>query len=228
MSGRYEDDVDTGETFMYTGNGGRSGKYGPQIRDQELTRGNLGLDLSRLTGQPVRVVRGHMLTSRWAPAEGYRYDGLYKVTDTSLSVGKSGYRTYKFAFERLPGQLPLPNEVLEPKRRRAASTFTPTRRIVPKSDSTSNLNHLSSSDSESDLDCQQRLRRPLTKLDAESDSESARSSPPPRIEAREESESDSESIQLRPRNSALKRQASLAKNRNPTRTPPDQGRPILL
>jgi len=30
---------------------------------------------------PVRVVRGSGVDSKWAPYTGYRYDGLYVVTD---------------------------------------------------------------------------------------------------------------------------------------------------
>lgn len=31
------------------------------------------------TKNPVRVIRGYKLKSPYAPAEGYRYDGLYVV-----------------------------------------------------------------------------------------------------------------------------------------------------
>ncbi|KAJ7178574.1 PUA-like domain-containing protein [Mycena crocata] len=124
MAGRYEDDADHGEKFIYTGEGGRDNRkshLGPQCKDQTLSRGNRGLEWSRQTGKPVRVVRGHTLNSRWAPAEGFRYDGLYKVTESSFSVGNSGFMTYKFTLERLPGQLPLPNE--ESKTRKSGGSL---------------------------------------------------------------------------------------------------------
>ncbi|KAJ7494632.1 PUA-like domain-containing protein [Mycena galericulata] len=133
MSGGYEDDDDKGETFIYTGEGTRgrattetaAGKrcqtMGDQVKDQEWKNGNKSLHFSQLSGKPVRVVRGFSLQSRYAPAEGYRYDGLYKVTNATRAVGKSGFKTCQFTFERLPGQPPLPNEELRPAKRRKMS-----------------------------------------------------------------------------------------------------------
>ncbi|KAJ7034941.1 PUA-like domain-containing protein [Mycena alexandri] len=123
MSGRYADDLDDGETFVYSGEGGTS-KIGPtgkptfngkQCANQEGSRGNRSLQLSAVKGKraPVRVVRGHTLASRYAPEAGYRYDGLYEVTEVIYETGKSDFKTYQFKFKRLPGQPPLPNEVQE-------------------------------------------------------------------------------------------------------------------
>ncbi|KAJ7475752.1 PUA-like domain-containing protein [Mycena latifolia] len=123
LSGGYEDDCDMGETFTYTGEGGRKAIEGAngkkswstkQCMDQEWVRGNKGLQLSHISGKPVRVVRGHTLLSRYAPVEGYRYDGLYKVTAATRAVGKTGFKTCQFTFERLPGQPDLPEQVLPP------------------------------------------------------------------------------------------------------------------
>src|SRR5690606_14338031 len=85
LSGGYEDDVDEGFRFTFTGEGGRDLKgtrnkpknlrTGPQCKDQTLTRGNAALAKSVETGRPVRVVRGYKGHSEWAPREGYRYDG---------------------------------------------------------------------------------------------------------------------------------------------------------
>ncbi|KAJ6508774.1 PUA-like domain-containing protein [Mycena sanguinolenta] len=139
MSGGYEDDQDKGETFIYTGEGGRAtttpdGKKtrsGPQIRDQEWTGGNKSLQLSLIHNTPVRVVRGgHNFSSRYAPDSGYRYDGLYEVTEAILTDGKAGFKTCQFTFQRLPDQPPLPNEVLrpapsKPKRRRSSPSSEP-------------------------------------------------------------------------------------------------------
>ncbi|KAJ6544774.1 PUA-like domain-containing protein [Mycena vulgaris] len=136
LSGGYEDDCDNGEFFTYTGEGGRStvnvcpqrvpkgcsiidsrqSWSGPQSNDQEWVRGNKSLQLSQISGNPVRVVRGHKLPSRYAPTEGYRYDGVYKVIEATRAVGKTGFMTCQFLFERLPGQPPLPNEVLRPRK----------------------------------------------------------------------------------------------------------------
>lgn len=85
LSGGYEDDVDIGECFTYTGEGGRALKgtesdpknlrTAPQSKDQTLTRGNLALSLNITTRKPVRVIRGSNLKNEFAPEYGYRYDG---------------------------------------------------------------------------------------------------------------------------------------------------------
>jgi E3 ubiquitin-protein ligase UHRF1 len=83
LSGGYEDDVDEGYGFTYTGSGGRDLKgtkanpknlrTAPQSADQTLTGLNLALKVSCDTGNPVRVIRGFKGHSKWAPSEGYRY-----------------------------------------------------------------------------------------------------------------------------------------------------------
>lgn len=85
LSGGYEDDVDLGDCFTYTGEGGRALKgtkanpknlrTAPQSKDQELTRGNLALSLNVTSRKPVRVIRGYKLNNEFAPEYGYRYDG---------------------------------------------------------------------------------------------------------------------------------------------------------
>lgn len=94
LSGGYEDDVDNGDEFTYTGSGGRdlSGnkRTAPQSCDQELTRTNAALARNCKAkfddkkggdagnkwkeGQPIRVVRGHKgkKHSKFAPVEGCR------------------------------------------------------------------------------------------------------------------------------------------------------------
>lgn len=85
LAGGYEDDVDLGDCFTYTGEGGRELKgtknnpknlrTAPQSKDQTLTRGNLALSLNITTRKPVRVIRGAKLNNEFAPEYGYRYDG---------------------------------------------------------------------------------------------------------------------------------------------------------
>lgn len=86
LSGGYEDDVDEGFRFTFTGEGGRDLKgtkakpknlrTAPQSKDQELTKGNAALMASCKNGKPVRVVRGFKGKNKWAPLTGYRYDGV--------------------------------------------------------------------------------------------------------------------------------------------------------
>ncbi|KAH8094514.1 PUA-like domain-containing protein [Cristinia sonorae] len=117
LSGGYEDDVDLGETFTYTGSGGRQktsreGKairMGPQIEDQSFKHHpNQALLMAMKNNRPIRVVRGFKLNSIYAPAEGYRYDGLYRVTEAEKAVGKLGFKMCRFTMVREPNQSPLP------------------------------------------------------------------------------------------------------------------------
>lgn len=74
--GGYDDcGGDFGNILIYTGQGGGAGKG-----DQEFTRYNLSLYYNHKDFVPVRVIRGFNLNTKYAPAEGYRYDGLYWVT----------------------------------------------------------------------------------------------------------------------------------------------------
>lgn len=120
LSGGYEDDLDYGEFFTYTGAGGRDLKgtkanpknlrTAPQSKDQTLTRGNLALSRNVENGKPVRVIRGYKLKSSYAPEEGYRYDGLYSVVKYWQARGLSGFLVYKFALKRCDGQSSPPWE----------------------------------------------------------------------------------------------------------------------
>jgi hypothetical protein len=118
LSGGYEDDIDRGEFFTYTGEGGRDLKgtamkpknlrTAPQSKDQTLSKGNLALKRSVETKNPVRVIRGYKLKSPYAPSEGYRYDGLYTVEKAWYTTGLSGFGVWKFAMKRCADQAPPP------------------------------------------------------------------------------------------------------------------------
>lgn len=121
LSGGYEDDLDLGEAFTYTGAGGRDLKgtkdkpknlrTGPQCYDQDFENAsNKALLRSVETKNPIRVIRGYKLHSKYAPLDGYRYDGLYTVEQATREVGLNpgGHLVCKFVFKRLPGQPPLP------------------------------------------------------------------------------------------------------------------------
>ncbi|BEI95168.1 hypothetical protein CcaverHIS631_0101170 [Cutaneotrichosporon cavernicola] len=120
LSGGYPDDVDLGDAFTYTGSGGRDLKgtrdkpknlrTAPQTFDQSFENSyNAALKTSAETKNPVRVIRGFKLNSPYAPAEGYRYDGLYVVERAWMAPGLTKkLKVCKYAFKRLPGQRPLP------------------------------------------------------------------------------------------------------------------------
>ncbi|KAJ7335483.1 hypothetical protein JRQ81_013424 [Phrynocephalus forsythii] len=101
LAGGFEDEVDRGDEFTYTGSGGRdlSGnkRIGEHSFDQTLTNMNRALALNCdaplddkngaesknwRAGKPVRVVRSSKgrRISKYAPEEGNRYDGIYKPT----------------------------------------------------------------------------------------------------------------------------------------------------
>ncbi|XP_027232430.2 E3 ubiquitin-protein ligase UHRF1-like [Penaeus vannamei] len=120
LSGGYEDDEDNGESFTYTGSGGRdlSGnkRTAEQSSDQLLTRMNRALALNCNVpinkngaeakdwqkGKPVRVIRNckGRKHSEYAPEEGNRYDGIYKVVKYWQAKGKSGFKVWRYLLRR--------------------------------------------------------------------------------------------------------------------------------
>ncbi|KAJ0183607.1 hypothetical protein K1T71_000030 [Dendrolimus kikuchii] len=123
LSGGYEDDIDNGYEFTYTGSGGRdlSGnkRTAEHSCDQKLTRQNRALArncaVPKLNeegadagdkwrdGKPVRVVRSYKMQKHdplYAPKEGIRYDGIYKVVKYYPEVGLSGYKVWKYLLRR--------------------------------------------------------------------------------------------------------------------------------
>ncbi|XP_073438120.1 E3 ubiquitin-protein ligase UHRF1-like [Dendrobates tinctorius] len=121
LAGGYEDDADDGTEFTYTGSGGRdlSGnkRTAEQSCDQKLTNMNRALAMNCNTpinnkegaeakdwkaGKPVRVVRNAKGSkhSKFAPEEGNRYDGIYKVVKYWPEKGKSGFLIWRYLLRR--------------------------------------------------------------------------------------------------------------------------------
>lgn len=96
LAGRYEDADDSGDIILYTGHGGRDPRSGRQVSHQTLIRGNLALATNKMSGLPVRVIRGATLRSPSSPETGYRYDGLYLVADYWRERGSSGFYIWRF------------------------------------------------------------------------------------------------------------------------------------
>ncbi|KAI3622599.1 uhrf1 protein [Moniliophthora roreri] len=103
LSGGYEDDVDLGYAFFAL-------HLKASISHLKTMQRNKALKVSSETKEPVRVIRGYKLDSKYAPYEGYRYDGLYIVEKVWMEKGLNakGFLVCKFAFKRLPDQPPLP------------------------------------------------------------------------------------------------------------------------
>ncbi|XP_063399253.1 E3 ubiquitin-protein ligase UHRF1-like [Mytilus trossulus] len=121
LSGGYEDDKDDGDEFTYTGSGGRdlSGnkRTAEQSCDQQLTRMNKALaknvnapiDAKNGScaenwkgGKPTRVIRNckGRKHSKYAPEEGNRYDGIYKIVKYWPEKGKSGFLVWRYLLRR--------------------------------------------------------------------------------------------------------------------------------
>ncbi|KAH8829917.1 PUA-like domain-containing protein [Flagelloscypha sp. PMI_526] len=113
LSYKYEDDNDQGNIIQYTGTSPDDQDRldgGPRKLDQSFEHPhNAALKRSKDTEFPVRVIRGPNPKPKegevnWAPAFGYRYDGLYKVTEAKYRRGKGGNRICHYILERLPNQ----------------------------------------------------------------------------------------------------------------------------
>ncbi|CAI2163402.1 20474_t:CDS:2 [Funneliformis geosporum] len=123
LSGGYPEDTDNGDEFYYTGCGGRDLKTGNkriavQTFDQELIKMNEALARTCDTsiddkngGQaknwekslPVRVCRSSKLAKHnptFAPEEGIRYDGIYKLVKYWPEKGTSGFKVWRFLMRR--------------------------------------------------------------------------------------------------------------------------------
>ena len=106
LNGGYEDDEDHGSWMYYTGQGGN--ENGKQVKDQVFKRGNRALYNSHDAHEPVRIIRGYKLDSKWKPSSGYRYDGLYYVTRAWQTRGVSNHLIYHFELQGVPGEFSLP------------------------------------------------------------------------------------------------------------------------
>ena len=133
VSGGYVDDQDFGDRIIYTGHGGNDPNTRRQIGDQDLTRGNMALAISCDRGLPVRVTRGKHDGSEFAPSTGYRYDGLFQVTNYWPETGLDGYRIWRFELvqiDQLPRLAPAPPSGAEQPARRATQGERVTRNLL--------------------------------------------------------------------------------------------------
>ncbi|POX39774.1 hypothetical protein C3486_16830 [Streptomyces sp. Ru73] len=101
LNGGYEDDEDHWDWIRYTGAGARDERK-KQIADQDWDyKDNAALKRSHERGHPIRIIRGHKGDKQYSPKEGYRYDGLYEITDIRMVPGKSGWQICQFDLYRL-------------------------------------------------------------------------------------------------------------------------------
>ncbi|KAK0449899.1 PUA-like domain-containing protein [Armillaria borealis] len=108
LSDGYEEfNKDKGDRIRLCGEGGRSKDRTMQVKDQEYTHGNKALQKTMELDQPVHVIRGYRLHSKYAPNNGFRYNGLYNVMVCYQKRDENGHKIILFKLERLPGQLPI-------------------------------------------------------------------------------------------------------------------------
>ncbi|KAJ3749930.1 PUA-like domain-containing protein [Lentinula detonsa] len=83
LNGEYENDIDNGLTISYTGAGGRINLFGKQkevcMNQDWKSAPNRALLHAYRDRKPIRVIRGFKLNGAYAPKQGYRYDGLYRI-----------------------------------------------------------------------------------------------------------------------------------------------------
>ncbi|XP_071724323.1 histone-lysine N-methyltransferase, H3 lysine-9 specific SUVH1-like [Rutidosis leptorrhynchoides] len=96
-SGGYGDNDEDADVLIYSGHGGN------ENADQKLERGNLALEKSLHRGNEVRVIRGIKEANSYS-AKIYVYDGLYKIQESWIDKGKTGFSVFKYKLARLPGQ----------------------------------------------------------------------------------------------------------------------------
>jgi hypothetical protein len=123
LHGGYEDDRDEWDTIQYTGASPSKDKHpktNKLIRSQSWSYlDNAALLRSYERGCRIRVIRGHKGDSRYSPskADGYRYDGLYKITSVCTATSKSpapdGSKIWicQFHLERLPDDLQVQTDL---------------------------------------------------------------------------------------------------------------------
>ncbi|CAL8460675.1 g205 [Coccomyxa elongata] len=108
LSGGYEDDLDEGEWFLYTGSGGRDLSGNKRVNkiqsfDQTFDKMNKALLISCEKGLPVRVVRSHKeKRSAYAPSEEQpvRYDGIYRIARAYRKPGAQQQLVCRYVFIR--------------------------------------------------------------------------------------------------------------------------------
>lgn len=140
LAGGFADEVDRGDEFTYTGSGGKNlagnKRIGSPSADQTLTNMNRALALncdaplddkvgaeSRnwRAGKPVRVIRSFKgrKISKYAPEEGNRYDGIYKVVKYWPEKSTShGFLVWRYLLRRDDDEpAPWTSEGIERSRR---------------------------------------------------------------------------------------------------------------
>lgn len=121
VSGHYDDlDEDHGNTIYYSGSNSHD-NTDPQAPPRS-SKGTQALHASIRTQRPVRVLRASSGPSVWAPTEGLRYDGLYKIVAVDYPKNRKGgmYEQFKLVREHDQQEIdtdrPSPDELRDLER----------------------------------------------------------------------------------------------------------------
>ncbi|KAI5287019.1 hypothetical protein KEM54_006303 [Ascosphaera aggregata] len=89
-------DKDDGDVVDYCSTANRSGT---------MTTNTKLMIRAHNRNTPIRLFRGARLGGKYAPKEGFRYDGLYRIISHELVHPET--KLYRFRMKRLPGQTPI-------------------------------------------------------------------------------------------------------------------------
>lgn len=109
VSNGYSQDRDEGDRVFYCGTLGTltpsDEPFNPEERvtSPGVASANTNLLLTSMEKEtPIRLLRSHKGRSEYAPSDGIRYDGLYKVK--AYEILDVAYAMHRFTLEREPGQ----------------------------------------------------------------------------------------------------------------------------
>ncbi|KJY23753.1 hypothetical protein VR44_37390 [Streptomyces katrae] len=90
LNGGYLDDDDSWHEIRYTG-ASPDVDRDPQTKRLKVSQrwdypDNAALKRSYERGHPIRILRGHKGDARYSPSKGYRYDGLYRITQAATAI----------------------------------------------------------------------------------------------------------------------------------------------
>ena len=115
LSGGYEDlDLDRGHTIFYCGSDSHDNTDHETPRVSQDTK---ALQKAMELGKLIRVIRSSRAQWEGSPSEGFRYDGLYKITGQNIRKNMKGGAFIRFTLVRESNQSriersrPTPTEV---------------------------------------------------------------------------------------------------------------------
>jgi len=101
-SGGYKGmDKDRGTTLLYSGSNSHTNT---NPTDPEISANTAAMITSHRLQNPIRVIRSYRSDWEHAPTVGFRYDGLYRITQYRIQHNTLGGAYYRFKLERLSGQ----------------------------------------------------------------------------------------------------------------------------